>query len=265
MISSIRALPKPQIRLGLLLDFAIAFQFCYFAYTVVTHPIRYLYDDSLFYLQIAWSLAKNQSLTFSDSIATNGFHPFWLLICAALSFVTDSKEALAQAVSIAAVVIGLATILIMRLGARPFLNVDAISMGLLLGMPYFLWAGIGMESPLATLFLLSFLISSINLLERPKASTLYFTSLMSGLCLFSRLDLGVNRSATCSLDCIQDAFGMEDVGQHIHPTTPSSWKSVFCPWLFGLRLTQYTLVIRSQLVGCSRLVGQCLRDCLSQG
>lgn len=61
---------------------------------VVAWPSRFMLDDPVFYLQVGHWFASTLRSTFNGVELTNGYHPLWMLVCAALSLVTGHDKPL---------------------------------------------------------------------------------------------------------------------------------------------------------------------------
>jgi hypothetical protein len=48
---------------------------------ILMHPLHYIADDSYFYLTIARNIVNGHGSTFNQITPTNGYHPFWLIVC----------------------------------------------------------------------------------------------------------------------------------------------------------------------------------------
>lgn len=71
--------------------------------------LRATSDDAYYYFQIARQLAQGNGPSFDGETATNGFHPLWLVVCAAIQAVeTDPLRAVHWALSLGAI-LGTAT------------------------------------------------------------------------------------------------------------------------------------------------------------
>lgn len=51
---------------------------------VLWHPMYFMPDDALFYLQIARNIAAGHGSTFNGVMETNGYHPLWMICCASV-------------------------------------------------------------------------------------------------------------------------------------------------------------------------------------
>src|SRR4051812_22736993 len=52
-------------------------------------PFGYAAADTFYYLDVARNVARHGSFSFDGEHATNGFHPLWQLVTAALCFVLE--------------------------------------------------------------------------------------------------------------------------------------------------------------------------------
>jgi hypothetical protein len=59
-------------------------------------PDNFLVDDGYFYPQIARFIAQGKGSTFDGWIPTNGYHPLWMLVCVACTWVLHSQGAVMQ-------------------------------------------------------------------------------------------------------------------------------------------------------------------------
>ncbi len=59
-------------------------------------PIALTFDDAYYYYEIGHRLAEGQGSTFDGLHRTNGYHPLWLLVCAAVHLVLPPSEATAR-------------------------------------------------------------------------------------------------------------------------------------------------------------------------
>ena len=69
-------------------------------------------DDAFYYFQIARNITAGHNVTFEGENLTNGFHPLWLVILTALSFLTDDRELLLHLGLTAGALLGAATALL---------------------------------------------------------------------------------------------------------------------------------------------------------
>lgn len=83
-------------------------------------------DDFFYYLKIAENLAHGQGSTFNGIVATNGYHPLWLLVLTGLSWISTNGHFILLSLVVLALVSALATfvlsaMLLKRAGANEWL------------------------------------------------------------------------------------------------------------------------------------------------
>jgi hypothetical protein len=158
---------------------------------ILMSPYRYVHDDALFYFQIASSVAAGDGPVFGAGLVTNGFHPFWLLICTGLALIAPDQDLFIRLMALTTVGLSATTLLLLRLGLAGSIAPLALSASLLPSLPYLLLAGYGMESALAVACLAVTLVCAIRFLEQRQAGWLIVASAAAGLCVFARLDMAV--------------------------------------------------------------------------
>ncbi len=55
-----------------------------YAFLLIRQPSPFFADDSFFYLQVGRNFALGHGSTFNGLMPTNGYHPLWMLLCAAV-------------------------------------------------------------------------------------------------------------------------------------------------------------------------------------
>src|SRR5487761_695444 len=55
-----------------------------YAVLFIRQPSPFFADDSFFYLQVGRNFALGYGSTFNRLMPTNGYHPLWMLLCAAV-------------------------------------------------------------------------------------------------------------------------------------------------------------------------------------
>ena len=86
-----------------------------FIAVLVAVPDHTFADDSYFYFQVAWNMARGMGSTFNTIMPTNGYHPLWMLICTAVFKVIPSRP---EAVHGIAAVIAVLDVLMLGTVAR---------------------------------------------------------------------------------------------------------------------------------------------------
>ena len=112
---------------------------CLFSFGILSWTLyskAFVWDDSYFYLVIARNIVLSHQQTFSNIFPTNGFHPLWLYVLTAYSYVVsllkpDCLFNTSYAIPLSA--------LFVAMGCLNFIKVAT-----LLNLPVFIFAGIPM-------------------------------------------------------------------------------------------------------------------------
>jgi hypothetical protein len=160
------------------------------AFMCISRPMDYVPDDALFYYQIAFNIAQGHGASFSNLMPTNGFHPFWLLLCIPVAWLAGSKDLLFLGVRALVVVLNVTTLLALRAFLRRR-HVPYASAAILVGAPYLFFVYIGMEGHLAALWLVLTMGAAHAFLENPTTPGLYRVAACGAGLVFARLDLAI--------------------------------------------------------------------------
>src|SRR5215471_8678314 len=76
--------------------------------------MTYEEDDFFYYLKIAQNLARGAGSTFNGVVATNGYHPLWMMVLTVFSFFTSKPKAILVFLSLCSFVSTLATYFLSR-------------------------------------------------------------------------------------------------------------------------------------------------------
>jgi hypothetical protein len=153
-------------------------------------PLNYLSDDAYFYLVIAKNIVDGHGSTFNTITPTNGYHPLWLAVCTAMSFVaSDSKSAALTIILLVQQLFAIVMLVVFK--------TIAVNLGLKyswLAFPvffaFFLTGMYASEAHINGLcVLLSILFLQKIMLERPlRLSSCVLLGLTLGLTFLARLD-----------------------------------------------------------------------------
>jgi hypothetical protein len=157
------------------------------AIAIAREPWVYVADDALFYFQIAFNVAHGHGFTFSGLTPTNGFHPFWELVCVPFGWIA-TKQSMLSAIVAAIAAINAVTLLALRDLFRR-VGVQYPSAPTLFAAPYLFFVAIGMEAHLSALLLVLTMRACHSLDAAPTPANLARTAACAGLTVFSRLDL----------------------------------------------------------------------------
>jgi len=157
-----------------------------YALLLVREPSAFFADDSFFYLQVGRNFALGHGSTFNRLMPTNGYHPIWMLLCAAVYRIVPGRIAGLHAVAglIAVLNIGVlltVTRLLRRLQAPAWVAWTIL-------VPFLFGLQLGTESSLSAAVLACMLLALYGFLERPDWATGAAFNLLAVLAVLSRLD-----------------------------------------------------------------------------
>lgn len=169
------------------LKLTIALLLALYIYVLIAVTNNMFADDSYFYLQVAWNFAHGRGSTFNGIMPTNGYHPLWMLVCAAVFKGVQSK---ALAIHFIGAVIALLNVLMLwtvgRLLARVAGNLWPIAFVLIL--PFCFLSQLGTEGAISALFLSLLMLFAYRMSETPSTRNAVLFSLVGTLAVLSRLD-----------------------------------------------------------------------------
>lgn len=157
-----------------------------YAALLIQFPNPFFTDDSFFYLQVGRNFSLGYGSTFNRLMPTNGYHPIWMLMCAAVYRLFPGRGAGLHAIAALIVLLNLAVLagtkrLLTRLGAPEWLAWAVL-------IPFLFGLQLGTESSLSAAVLTAMLLLLERYLERPTmAAGLAFHS-AAILAVLSRLD-----------------------------------------------------------------------------
>ncbi len=166
---------------------ALAVLVLFFATVLVRWPDNFFADDSYFYFQCASRFAHGQGSSFNSLMPTNGYHPLWFLVCAAiLKVVPDHRSAVH--------VIGL-TLSLLNLGALIRLTQLLQKAGTtlpylawLLYLPFCFTTQLGTEGALSGLFISATAYGAYTFAQTPTQRRALAYAICAALAVLSRLD-----------------------------------------------------------------------------
>lgn len=158
-----------------------------FAAVLLCWPNNFYADDSYFYFQVAWNIARGMGSTFNGIVPTNGYHPLWMLVCVGVFKLVSSKLAATRAIAIVITLLDLVAIsLVVKL-----LRSRGATLWVLAVVIYGAFAftsQLGTEGALSGLFLAALLVSAHYLLRTASISAAALYMLCAALAVLSRLD-----------------------------------------------------------------------------
>lgn len=158
-----------------------------FVVVLLLVPDRTFADDSYFYFQVAWNMARGMGSTFNTIMPTNGYHPLWMLICTAVFKVIPSRpEAVHGIAAVIAVLDLLMLTTVARLLRREAAHLWPIAFALL--VPFCFGSQLGTEGALSGLFLALVMWTAIHFVQMPDLGRAVAFALVIATAVLSRLD-----------------------------------------------------------------------------
>jgi hypothetical protein len=157
----------------------------------IRHLLVIVVDDASYFMTTARNIAAGRGMSFDGIHPTNGFHPLWLLLLAALFLLHGTPELMLRlVVLLQGVLLAAAFLLLYRAHARMFSARTALVSAILFVFLVAMQCLNGMESALFTLLLMALYSYGLAISQRPvspKQALLF--GVMLGLVVLSRLDM----------------------------------------------------------------------------
>ncbi len=157
-----------------------------YVFLLIRQPSPFFADDSFFYLQVGRNFALGHGSTFNRLMPTNGYHPLWMLLCAAVyrvfpDRITGLHMVAAMIAVLNVIVLLVATRLLRRLQAPTWVAWTIL-------IPFLFGLQLGTESSLSAALLAAMLLALYMFLERANWSRGFAFNLLATLAVLSRLD-----------------------------------------------------------------------------
>lgn len=157
-----------------------------YAVLLVQEPSSFFADDSFFYLQVGRNFALGYGSTFNRLMPTNGYHPVWMLLCAAVYRMVPSRiaglHAIAGLIALLNIVMLIAaTRLLRRLQAPAWVAWTIL-------VPFLFGLQLGTESSLSAAVLACMLLALYVFFVQPDWTTGLAFNLLAVFAVLSRLD-----------------------------------------------------------------------------
>jgi hypothetical protein len=168
------------------LDIFFALLTIAYAILFVRQPSPFFADDSFFYLQVGRNFALGYGSTFNRLMQTNGYHPIWMLLCAAVYRVFPDRTTglhmiAALIVLLNIVVLVVAALLLRRLRAPAWVAWTIL-------IPFLFGLQLGTESSLSAALLAGTLLALYKFLEHPDWKRGFAFNVLAAFSVLSRLD-----------------------------------------------------------------------------
>ena len=157
-----------------------------YAVLLVRDPSPFFADDSFFYLQVGRNFALGHGSTFNRLMPTNGYHPIWMLLCAAVYRIVPGRIAGLHAIAALILLLNLVVLvavtkLLLRLQAPPWIAWTIL-------VPFLFGLQLGTESSLSAAVLAGTLLALHGFFESPDWATGFAFNLLAVFAVLSRLD-----------------------------------------------------------------------------
>lgn len=166
---------------------ALVFLVVLYAGILIRWPDNFFADDSYFYFQVASNFAHGLGSTFNGLMLTNGYHPLWMLVCAAVFKVVPDKFAAVHTIGTVIALLNLSALVDLTLLLRRA-RVSLPFVAWLLYLPFCFTTQLGTEGALSGAFLAATLLIACRLATRPHTLTAALYALFAALTVLSRLD-----------------------------------------------------------------------------
>jgi hypothetical protein len=174
-------------RSNLVFGLAISVLVVLYAGVFIARPEQLFADDTYFYLQVAWNFARGMGSTFNTLMPTNGYHPLWMLLCAAVYKVLPSRIAGMHGVAVLTSVLDGVMLWTMRQLLKQVAG-DLWVLAFAVLIPFSFLSQLGTEGALSGLFLALVILHAYAMGESPSLRTAMLFNLEAALAVLSRLD-----------------------------------------------------------------------------
>jgi hypothetical protein len=159
-----------------------------YAGVFIARPDQLFADDTYFYLQVAWNFARGMGSTFNTIMPTNGYHPLWMLLCAAVyKIVGSSKTAGVHGIAVLVTLLDVLMLLTVRRLLKKVAD-DLWVLAFALLIPFSFLSQLGTEGALSGLFLSLLMVYAYEMSVSPTGKTATIFNLVAALAVLSRLD-----------------------------------------------------------------------------
>jgi hypothetical protein len=158
-----------------------------FGLIFILKPDIWFADDSYFYFQVAWNFARGMGSTFNNVMPTNGYHPLWMLICAAIFKVFPNRPDTVHAIAGTIVLLdALMLLTVRRILLLTGRDLWAVAFALL--VPFSFLTQLGTEGALSGFLLALLMLTGYRLMMAPDGSRAVVFNLVAALTVLGRLD-----------------------------------------------------------------------------
>ncbi len=157
-----------------------------YAALFIRQPNPFFADDSFFYLVVGRNFALGHGSTFNRLMQTNGYHPIWMLLCAAVYRVFPSRT---TGLHMIAALIVLLNIVVLVVAARLLRRLRAPAwVAWTILIPFLFGLQLGTESSLSAAMLAGTLLALYKFFEHPDWTSGLAFNVLAAFSVLSRLD-----------------------------------------------------------------------------
>jgi hypothetical protein len=172
---------------NLMLGLAVSVLVGMYAWVFIARPDQLFADDTYFYLQVAWNFARGMGSTFNTIMPTNGYHPLWMLLCAAVYKIVGSKAGGVHGIAVLVTLLDVLMLWTVR-GLLKKVADDLWVLAFALLIPFSFLSQLGTEGALSGLFLSLVMVYAYEMSVAPTERTAAVFNLVAALAVLSRLD-----------------------------------------------------------------------------
>ncbi|MHB1674540.1 MAG: hypothetical protein ACYCSP_09850 [Acidobacteriaceae bacterium] len=168
------------------LDIFFALLTMAYAVLFVRQPSPFFADDSFFYLVVGRNFALGYGSTFNRLMQTNGYHPIWMLLCAAVYRVFPDRT---TGLHMIAALIALLNIVVLVVAAQLLRRLRAPAwVAWTILIPFLFGLQLGTESSLSAALLAGTLLALYKFFEHPNWKSGFAFNVLAAFSVLGRLD-----------------------------------------------------------------------------
>lgn len=157
-----------------------------YAVLFIRQPSPFFADDSFFYLQVGRNFALGYGSTFNRLMQTNGYHPIWMLLCAAVYRVFPDRNAGLHTIAVLIVLLNIVVLMVAGRLLRRLWAPAWVAWTILI--PFLFGLQLGTESSLSAALLVGTLLALYKFFEHPDWKSGLAFNVLAAFSVLSRLD-----------------------------------------------------------------------------
>ncbi len=157
-----------------------------YSFLFIRQPNPFFADDSFFYLVVGRNFALGYGSTFNRLMPTNGYHPIWMLLCAAVYRVFPNRETGLHLIAALIVALNIVVLVVAAQLLRLLRAPTWVAWTILI--PFLFGLQLGTESSLSAAMLAGTLLALYKFFEHSDWSSGFAFNLLAAFAVLSRLD-----------------------------------------------------------------------------